>query len=41
MKNVLVTGGLGLLGKHLINFLDKKNLKYLCLISLNTKEKGF
>ena len=40
MKNVLVTGGLGLLGKHLINFLDKKKFKIFVLDKSKYQRKG-
>ena len=28
-KNILITGGFGLLGKPLVNFLSKKNITFL------------
>ena len=40
MKNVLVTGGLGLLGKHLTNFLDKKKFKIFVLDKSKYQRKG-
>ena len=40
MKNVLVTGGLGLLGNHLTNFLDKKNFKIFVLDKSKYRGKG-
>ena len=38
-KNILITGGLGLLGKTLVKFLSKKNIMYLYQINQKIKKE--
>ena len=39
-KNILITGGLGLLGKPLIKYLSKKNFKVFVLDKSKNKERN-
>jgi len=38
-KNILITGGFGLLGKPLVNFLKKKNYNIFVLDKSKNKKK--
>lgn len=41
MKNILVTGGAGFIGSHLIDSLLKKNLNVICLDNLSNSNKSY
>ena len=40
MKNILVTGGAGYIGSHIIELLIKKNLKVFIIDNLSTGYKN-
>ena len=40
MKTVLITGGFGLLGKSMVNFLIKKNFKVVILDYKTNRKKN-